>query len=252
METPDGADLVSLESPRSLFIENRFTGHVCGSIDLQSRINETIHLFLQSEIKPTFNTREIVLALVQFFLEENPMRHLIVEISTASKEIENDLKYLGFRDHFLNTFILNDATALLESSAAQVRGVEVAVGVLKNKQGQIMMGLCVPPKPLAGLWEFPGGKVESGEIPLEAVIRELREELAIHIHKEDALFLGELAYIYPHIRAQLFFYLIQNWEGIPFSQEHHALLWVFPSQAEDYSIPPSTSFLLKLLARTYG
>ena len=230
-----------------LHIYDRFTGCPCGHLNLYWQEQEKIALTMPSGDSPSFDSREIFLTLVQHILETNPLCTLTIDLSSASPQVLENLKYCGFQPSTDNTASLYGREALFKAPASQVREIRVAVGLLKDEEGKILLGLCAPPKAHAGLWEFPGGKIEEGESAEEAVARELQEELAIHIMPKDIHFLRENLYLYARVRTRLFFFLIPRWQGHSCSQEHTQLVSVAPAEVSKYPMPPSNSALLSFL-----
>ncbi|TDR32584.1 8-oxo-dGTP diphosphatase MutT [Hydromonas duriensis] len=101
--------------------------------------------------------------------------------------------------------------------------LDVAVGVLRNTQGEFLFAQRPEGKPMAGFWEFPGGKVESGESIHAALARELHEELGIDI--ADSMRWLEVEHVYPHAHVLLHFRIISEWRGKPHGRENQALHW---------------------------
>ncbi len=102
-------------------------------------------------------------------------------------------------------------------------------------------------KALAGLWEFPGGKLEAGERPEPALIRELSEELGITV-KEDCLApLTFASYAYPEFHLLMPLYICRRYEGIARSMEGQALKWVKPKDLRSYPMPPADEPLIPFL-----
>jgi 8-oxo-dGTP diphosphatase len=102
--------------------------------------------------------------------------------------------------------------------------VEVAVGVLMNDAGAVLLGQRPVGKPYAGYWEFPGGKIESGETLFTALSRELQEEIDVRI--EDAEEFMVLEHDYPHAYVRLHICLVRSWQGQPRGLESQALGWL--------------------------
>ncbi|WP_211445133.1 NUDIX domain-containing protein [Collimonas humicola] len=105
----------------------------------------------------------------------------------------------------------------------QVLPVNVAVGILMKPNGDVLLGQRPEGKPMAGYWEFPGGKVEPGESIFDALRRELLEELGIEIHAAEPWCGIEHQYAHAHVR--LHFYISRDWSGEPQSLEGQAFSW---------------------------
>ena len=101
--------------------------------------------------------------------------------------------------------------------------VHVVVGVLRNAHGEYLFAQRPAGKPMAGYWEFPGGKIEAGETHQAALARELHEELGIRIRNGSAW--RTVEHVYPHAHVQLHFIIVTEWDGEPHSREDQALHW---------------------------
>lgn len=101
--------------------------------------------------------------------------------------------------------------------------VEVAAGVITRGDGRFLLGQRAPGTFYAGYWEFPGGKVEPGESPADALIRELDEELGIRVRRVRPWLTREHAYEHAHVR--LHFFEVSDWEGELHDHVHSALSW---------------------------
>ena len=101
--------------------------------------------------------------------------------------------------------------------------IDVAVGILMQPNGDVLLGQRPEGKPYAGYWEFPGGKVEAGELILDALKREFVEELGVTILSAEP-WCG-VEYVYPHAHVRLHFYLSHEWQGEPQSLEGQAFAW---------------------------
>ena len=106
---------------------------------------------------------------------------------------------------------------------AQRSVTEVAAGILLDQEQRFLMGQRPVGKPYEGYWEFPGGKIESGETKFQALKRELREELGIEIHASQDLMLIE--HDYPHAYVRIHVSIIRDWSGQPTGCENQALSW---------------------------
>jgi 8-oxo-dGTP diphosphatase len=101
--------------------------------------------------------------------------------------------------------------------------IDVAVGILMQPNGDVLLGQRPAGKPYAGYWEFPGGKVETGEAILAALKREFVEELGVQIVEAEPWCCVE--HIYPHAHVRLHFYISRDWRGEPQSLEGQAFAW---------------------------
>lgn len=101
--------------------------------------------------------------------------------------------------------------------------IDVAVGVLLDQSGAMLMAQRPAGKPYAGYWEFPGGKLEAGETVFQALQREFREELDLHINTAQAWCCVE--HVYPHAHVRLHFCLSKDWSGSAKSLEGQAFTW---------------------------
>lgn len=123
----------------------------------------------------------------------------------------------------------------------------VAACALVDPEGRILLAQRPPGKPMAGLWEFPGGKLAEGETPEAALIRELREELGIETRSAclSPLFFASHAYERFHLLMPL--YICRKWEGRAEGREGQNLAWVRPAALRDYPMPPADVPLVALL-----
>jgi len=99
-------------------------------------------------------------------------------------------------------------------------------------------------KTLGGLWEFPGGKVEMGETPEEAIIRELEEELGIFTKTACLAPLSFASHAYKDFHLLMPLYVCRKWTGLPQKREHAALKWVKPNTLRDYEMPAADEPLI--------
>jgi 8-oxo-dGTP diphosphatase len=125
--------------------------------------------------------------------------------------------------------------------------VLVAAGALIDADGRVL--ICQRPqgKPLAGLWEFPGGKVEAGETPEACLIRELEEELGIGVTHACLAPFVFASHEYESFHLLMPLYLVRRWEGTITAREHEALAWVKPARLGDYPMPPADAPLVAWL-----
>ncbi len=101
---------------------------------------------------------------------------------------------------------------------------------------------------MAGLWEFPGGKVEAGERPEQTLIRELKEELGISVTEPCIAPLTFASHSYPDFHLLMPLYVCRRWEGIVAAREGQRLAWVRPNRLRDYEMPPADVPLISHLA----
>ena len=125
--------------------------------------------------------------------------------------------------------------------------VLVAACVLLDGDGRILIAKRPEGRPLAGLWEFPGGKVELGESPQHALIRELAEELGIDIAAADLAPLTFASHGYPDFHLLMPLFLCRRWRGTVAPHEGQELLWVGPAELTSYAMPPADEPLKALL-----
>jgi 8-oxo-dGTP diphosphatase len=123
----------------------------------------------------------------------------------------------------------------------------VAAAALIDADGRVL--ICQRPegKQLAGLWEFPGGKLEPGETPEACIIRELHEELDIRVAKACLAPFVFASHTYDSFHLLMPLYLIRRWEGQVRAQEHNAIAWVKPAKLDDYPMPPADAPLVAWL-----
>ena len=107
-------------------------------------------------------------------------------------------------------------------------------------------------KALAGLWEFPGGKIDAGERPEEALIRELAEELGITVKEACLAPLTFASYAYPEFHLLMPLYVCRRWEGFVQSREGQALKWVRARDLRQYPMPPADEPLIPPLVELLG
>ena len=128
-----------------------------------------------------------------------------------------------------------------------VKLVLVAACALIDGDGRVLIAQRPQGKSMAGLWEFPGGKVETGERPEQSLIRELKEELGIVV-KEDCLApLTFASHLYPDFHLLMPLYVCRRWEGFVEAREQQALKWVRPLELRNYPMPPADEPLISHL-----
>jgi len=120
-----------------------------------------------------------------------------------------------------------------------VRIVVVAACALVDADGRVLVARRPEGKAMAGLWEFPGGKVGDGERPEAALIRELREELGIDVSEACLAPLTFASHAYDDFHLLMPLYVCRRWQGEVRPQENQALRWVKPLRLRDLSMPPA-------------
>jgi len=125
--------------------------------------------------------------------------------------------------------------------------VLVAACALIDPDGRVLIAQRPPQKAMAGLWEFPGGKVELKERPEEALIRELREELGIGVKEACLAPLTFVSYLYTEFHLLMLLYVCRRWDGEPQPLEHTAISWVRPRDLRSYPMPPADLPLIPML-----
>ena len=128
-----------------------------------------------------------------------------------------------------------------------VKLVLVAACALIDPDGRVLIAQRPQGKPMAGLWEFPGGKVEPGERPEQSLIRELKEELGIVVKEECLAPLTFASHVYSDFCLLMPLYVCRRWEGFVEAREHQQLKWVRPSALRDYPMPPADEPLISHL-----
>lgn len=132
-------------------------------------------------------------------------------------------------------------------SGADKKILLVAACALIDADGRILLAQRPEGKSLAGLWEFPGGKVEAGESPEETLIRELEEELGIITKIPCLAPLTFASHTYETFHLLMPLYICRRYEGIPQGREGQALKWVRSQALRDYPMPPADEPLIPFL-----
>ena len=132
-------------------------------------------------------------------------------------------------------------------SAEVLPTVLVVAVALIDVDGRVLIARRPEGKTLAGLWEFPGGKVEPGERPEAALIRELHEELGITVSEACLAPFVFASHAYDSFHLLMPLYLCRRWDGVVTAHEHDALAWVKPSKLADYPMPPADEPLVAWL-----
>ena len=123
----------------------------------------------------------------------------------------------------------------------------VVAAALVDADGRVLIAQRPEGKSMAGLWEFPGGKIEANESPDDALIRELREELGIAVKQACLAPFTFALHSYPNFHLLMPLYICRRWEGIPEPRHHAALKWVRPKDMKDYPMPAADLPLIPML-----
>ena len=125
--------------------------------------------------------------------------------------------------------------------------VLVVAAALVDSDGRVLIAQRPEGKSMAGLWEFPGGKIEADERPEDALIRELKEELGIAVKEACLAPFTFASHTYGAFHLLMPLYVCRRWEGIPQPHHHAALKWVRPKDMKDYPMPAADLPLIPLL-----
>jgi 8-oxo-dGTP diphosphatase len=128
-----------------------------------------------------------------------------------------------------------------------VRTLLVSAVALIDPDGRVLLAQRPEGKSLAGLWEFPGGKVEPGETPEAALIRELKEELDIDTWTSCLAPLSFASHSYPDFHLLMPLFACRRWQGTVRATEGQRLAWVKPGALKDYPMPPADLPLIPIL-----
>ncbi|MCX7513750.1 (deoxy)nucleoside triphosphate pyrophosphohydrolase [Frateuria sp. STR12] len=123
--------------------------------------------------------------------------------------------------------------------------MHVVAGVLLDPAGRLLLAQRPPGKHLAGLWEFPGGKLEAGESPVAGLLRELSEELDIRIDPASAVPLIQVPWNYGERALLLDTWVVGRWQGTPRSAEGQGLRWILPADIAPDELAPADRVILQ-------
>ncbi|MDE0697879.1 MAG: (deoxy)nucleoside triphosphate pyrophosphohydrolase [Boseongicola sp.] len=125
--------------------------------------------------------------------------------------------------------------------------VLVSAVALVDPDGRVLLAQRPSGKSMPGLWEFPGGKIEEGEAPEAALMRELREELGIETWESCLAPLTFASHAYDDFHLLMALFACRKWQGTPVSREGQSLKWVRPAALRDYPMPPADIPLIPAL-----
>ena len=210
--------------------------------------------------------REAAGRVVSWALANLPIERVVAQVSLDNPASAAVLRHLGFREtgratqHFLARDA-EEAVAVFEATRDDVFGpVEteladatskplllVAACALVDSDTRVLLARRPEGKKMAGLWEFPGGKLHPGETPEAALIRELREELGIDVTEACLAPFAFASHAYERFHLLMPLYLCRRWQGFVQPLEGQALAWVRPGKLGDYEMPAADRPLVPLL-----
>ena len=128
-----------------------------------------------------------------------------------------------------------------------MKTILVSAVALIDQDGRILIAKRPDGKSMAGLWEFPGGKVELGETPEQALVRELSEELGIKTWNSCLAPMTFASHAYEDFHLLMPLFVCRKWEGILIPKEEQELKWVYSSELKNYPMPPADKPLIPIL-----
>ena len=216
--------------------------------------------------------REAAGRVMRWALANLPIDRVVAQVSLDNPASAAVLRHLGFRETGRATqhFLARDAeepvaifeatrddvsgaveTGLGEPEAAHTAGGKplllVAACALVDTDSRVLLARRPEGKKMAGLWEFPGGKLNPGETPETALIRELREELGIDVTEACLAPFAFASHAYERFHLLMPLYLCRRWQGFVQPLEDQGLAWVKPDRLGDYEMPAADKPLVPLL-----
>jgi len=126
-----------------------------------------------------------------------------------------------------------------------LKQLNIAAGIIRNASKEIFITQRDASSHMAGFWEFPGGKIEAGETPEQAVIRELQEEVGIDA--KSPVLLKTLEHRFPDRIITLYFFLVEDWQGEPYGKEGQPKRWVAQADLKEEEFPPANEVVVTAL-----
>jgi len=201
---------------------------------------------------------EAVAATVDFVLADDTIAAATAQVMAENAASARLLEKAGFDDRGAGTgcggrcsgrpirlyALSRDKWSARQRAKPTVLVVAVA---LVDADGRVLIARRPEGKTMAGLWEFPGGKVKPGELPEAAVVRELKEELAVDITESCLAPLTFASHAYDDFHLMMPLYVCRVWKGTPTPKEGQAVKWVRPLGLADYAMPPADAPLVAML-----
>ncbi|MCQ8279004.1 8-oxo-dGTP diphosphatase MutT [Acetobacteraceae bacterium KSS8] len=147
----------------------------------------------------------------------------------------------------LHAAVPEPAETTVPAPPVQRRTVLVAACALIDSDGRVLLARRPEGKSMAGLWEFPGGKVEPDETPEQALVRELAEELGLDVSEACLAPFAFASHGYAKFHLLMPLYVCRRWKGIPMAREGQTLAWVAADQLDRYPMPEADKPLVPLL-----
>jgi len=170
------------------------------------------------------------------------LRMLFVNFAVALVDVENRTPEQRFAEVFSLLGFAPDLT-LNSQKWAEIRGLRkhvlVVAAALIDADSRVLLARRPTGKAMAGQWEFPGGKIEPGETPEQALIRELREELGIDVTESCLAPIAFVSHDYDHFHLVMPLYAIRQWRGQPSAKEGQTLVWAGKDKLNAYPMPPA-------------
>lgn len=180
---------------------------------------------------------------------DNPASHRVLQKAGFVAEGEGEsFSMARGESRRVRHYVARRSPARMASApAAPPRTLLVAAVALVDPETRVLLARRPEGKALAGLWEFPGGKVRDGETPETALIRELKEELGIDVSAACLAPFTFASHTYPEFHLLMPLYLCRRWQGRPQGLEGQSLAWVAPARLSDYAVPPADRPLVAML-----
>jgi len=170
------------------------------------------------------------------------LRMLFSNFGVALVRVENRTPEQAFTEIF-HLLGFDPEMALTVEKWAEIRAsrkhVLVAAAALIDADGRVLLAQRPTGKAMAGQWEFPGGKIEAGETPEQALIRELKEELGVDVTESCLAAIAFVSHDYDHFHLLMPLYAIRQWQGQPSAREGQTLAWASKDKLNAYPMPPA-------------